>query len=925
MEVFFTMRFTKILSSVLSSVMMLGTVSALLVACNSGKDAGTTTMATTTTTVTTTETPNSPPNTPVSDEGLMLWYDFKDGKANDASGNNQNGSIYGTMDTVAGVQNEALFFSGGYVDLPDIDFSKIQNFTVSLWVCPLRATDNSRAWVFSSNTQNSFALLTPSGEKRTYGAMLKLSGSDKKVHSPKRFGQNVWKHIVVTYDGENGRTISLYEDGVKQDASKTGFKLSTLGMTKENRLGRAERVSVHDFYGYMDDFKMYSRVLSDDEIVTMANQGFSDLMKTAAESFSLAEFNSMTQLDSVMQTLKLPTKSNFSNLNLKSFEWTSNNSKVLAADGTYGNPSAATTIELQLKMTRGNATCTHTVPVTVKPKGTITPDSLEISTCVGNCPTLPEFVSANNGSASLAVEWDTPTADQYATLCATPGAFQVNGKAADGTAVSATIVVRENLFENPLILPSSPDPYITYHGGYYYYVKTSSGKICIAKSRRLQDIGAAPLISVWSDSANYSEYWAPELHYVDGCWYVYFAPKSKALNSRRMFVLRSTEPDNAQAPYEMVGQMGPTQYNEETGKWELNSAQDIYALDGTVLDLGERKYFIYSAHKAKGVTTQQIFINEMADATTLMGDRVKLPAGGTRWEQMCDIGDPICEGPQILRHDGKVFVLYSTDMSNYQWYQICALYADETSDLLDPSSWTKIEGPLLNKSLNPDDDTLAPGHACTVKSPDGKEDWLIYHAFSGNTQSFSGEQEARCTRALKIEWDANGMPVMGNPVAYDVLQTTPSGSSDGTIALRYEAEYAIRGQGTQVIKDSRAANKQSIILSASKKSTLTFTINVPEDGRYLISVLGSGVYKRGASLFMTVDGTQYKLRQNMVRLNSNEGSKAIGDMRGIPSSLYNSPNGEGFYLDLTAGSHTFVLTAGDSDNCVDYIYLLCEK
>ena len=63
----------------------------------------------------------------------------------------------------------------------------------------------------------------------------------------------------------------------------------------------------------------------------------------------------------------------------------------------------------------------------------------------------------------------------------------------------------------------------------------------------------------------------------------------------------------------------------------------------------------------------------------------------------------------------------------------------------------------------------------------------------------------------------------------------------------------------------------------------------------------------------------------MVRLNSNEGSKAIGDMRGIPSSLYNSPNGEGLYLDLTAGSHTFVLTAGDSDNCVDYIYLLCEK
>ena len=57
----------------------------------------------------------------------------------------------------------------------------------------------------------------------------------------------------------------------------------------------------------------------------------------------------------------------------------------------------------------------------------------------------------------------------------------------------------------------------------------------------------------------------------------------------------------------------------------------------------------------------------------------------------------------------------------------------------------------------------------------------------------------------------------------------------------------------------------------------------------------------------------------------NQGSKAIGDMRAIPSSLYASPIGEGLYLDLTAGTHTFVITAGDADTCVDYIYLLCEK
>ena len=48
-------------------------------------------------------------------------------------------------------------------------------------------------------------------------------------------------------------------------------------------------------------------------------------------------------------------------------------------------------------------------------------------------------------------------------------------------------------------------------------------------------------------------------------------------------------------------------------------------------------------------------------------------------------------------------------------------------------------------------------------------------------------------------------------------------------------------------------------------------------------------------------------------------------MRATPSCLYDSSNGEGLYLDLKAGSHTIVISAGDADSCVDYIYLLCEK
>ena len=130
--------------------MLLGTASMLFVACGGGDTSELTTtetptttkIPTTTKTPTTTETPATttapittekplPPQTdPISQEGLMLWYDFENGQANDVSGNDRSGSVYGTMDTVSGVWGDALFFSGGYVDMPDLDFSNVQNFSV---------------------------------------------------------------------------------------------------------------------------------------------------------------------------------------------------------------------------------------------------------------------------------------------------------------------------------------------------------------------------------------------------------------------------------------------------------------------------------------------------------------------------------------------------------------------------------------------------------------------------------------------------------------------------------------------------------------------------------------------------------------------------------------------------------------------------
>jgi GH43 family beta-xylosidase len=65
----------------------------------------------------------------------------------------------------------------------------------------------------------------------------------------------------------------------------------------------------------------------------------------------------------------------------------------------------------------------------------------------------------------------------------------------------------------------------------------------------------------------------------------------------------------------------------------------------------------------------------------------------------------------------------------------------------------------------------APGHNSFFKSPDGKEDWILYHANSLPGQGCGG---FRSPRAQKFSWDKNGFPVFGIPVSEKEVLAVPS-------------------------------------------------------------------------------------------------------------------------------------------------------
>jgi GH43 family beta-xylosidase len=97
------------------------------------------------------------------------------------------------------------------------------------------------------------------------------------------------------------------------------------------------------------------------------------------------------------------------------------------------------------------------------------------------------------------------------------------------------------------------------------------------------------------------------------------------------------------------------------------------------------------------------------------------------------------------------------------------LTASGKSDLLAPASWRKSASPVFRKS--PENSVYGPGHNSFTQSPDGKEDWIVYHAKT----VADGKCAGRSTRVQKFTWNADGTPNFGVPVPAGVAVQKPSG------------------------------------------------------------------------------------------------------------------------------------------------------
>lgn len=319
-------------------------------------------------------------------------------------------------------------------------------------------------------------------------------------------------------------------------------------------------------------------------------------------------------------------------------------------------------------------------------------------------------------------------------------------------------------FTNPL-LTSGADPWSIYKDGFYYYTNTLGDSIAIWKSKDLSELKLAERKTIFVPPANtnYSkDLWAPEIHFIKNRWYVYFAADNGNNNTHRMYVLENASPDPM------------------LGKWifkgKINDPSDKWAIDGSVFSHRRKMYMIWSGWEGDVNGNQDIYIARMKNPWTIRGNRVRISSAVYDWERYGDLNDAnnpphvnVNEGPQILKNQGKLFLIYSASGCWTEQYSLGMLTFTGKRNLLDSSLWKKSSQPVFDQS--PENSVYAPGHNSFFKSPDGKEDWILYHANSAPSQ---GCGRHRSPRAQQFTWDANGRPVFGEPVKTGIPIKAPA-------------------------------------------------------------------------------------------------------------------------------------------------------
>ncbi len=400
--------------------------------------------------------------------------------------------------------------------------------------------------------------------------------------------------------------------------------------------------------------------------------------------------------------------------------------------------------DIILKLVNGANSYT---PVRVKLDGAKRlPATTEATVLAGSNPTVandygsPRTVLPRNVILPIASDFNYP---------APPNSLTVIRIASGADVANREAPARPSWF-NPIV-PQRADPHVFLHtDGWYYLAATvpEYNRIEIRRARTLGGLSIAEPKVIWRkhDRGEMGAHiWAPEIHFIDGKWYVYFT----AGRAENIWDIR---------PYALECAGSDPLADDWIERGRIHTGWESFSLDATTFEHRGVRYYVWTQVEP-GVKGTNIYIAKMDTPLSLASKATLLARPEHEWEKR---GPWVCEAPAVIIKNGRVFLTYSASATDAN-YCLGLLYADENADLLDAASWTKLPEPVLKS--DPAASVFGPGHNSFTTTPDGKTDILVYHArdyerIHGN----SLYNPDRATRAQVIRWKPDGFPDFSPPV-----------------------------------------------------------------------------------------------------------------------------------------------------------------
>ena len=304
---------------------------------------------------------------------------------------------------------------------------------------------------------------------------------------------------------------------------------------------------------------------------------------------------------------------------------------------------------------------------------------------------------------------------------------------------------------NDPFISQRADPFVTRDGNTWYFTASvpEYDRIIIRSADSLIGLRTAMETVVWRAHGHGTmskHIWAPELHKIDGRWYLYFAAGEKEdICKIRPWALRCEGDYPLDGPWTECG-------NIHRADGDDFSFTD-FSLDMTTFTHKEKRYCVWAEKVSTGKKISNLYIAEMQDALTLKTPQMLLTSPTYAWERH---GFWVNEGPAVIASDTKLILTYSASDTGPA-YCMGMMWIDSGDDPMDISAWHKSSRPVL--ATNIERGLYGPGHNSFVCDQNGQV-YMVYHA-----RSYDGiigdplYDPNRHTYVMKLDFN-NGFPLI---------------------------------------------------------------------------------------------------------------------------------------------------------------------